>query len=104
MIMPEIEGHRQRCSGRTAAVPFDGHGQGASGFGGCHVPLVFAELRAAPGRRPDPIVLRCAARPVPRTRRPQVEAPEVEAEVIPLRAKAAGRKVDPPVTQRVDAA
>ena len=39
-----------------------------------------------------------------RTRRPQVEAPEVEAEVIPLRAKAAGRKVDPPVAQRVDAA
>jgi hypothetical protein len=39
-----------------------------------------------------------------RTRRPQVEAPGVRAEVIPLRAEAAGRKADAPVTERADAA
>ena len=40
-----------------------------------------------------------------RTRRPQVEAAEVpEAEVIPLRAEAAGRKVEAPATERADAA
>ena len=37
-------------------------------------------------------------------RRPQVEAPEVGAEVIPLRAEAAGRRVDAPAAERADAA
>jgi hypothetical protein len=37
-------------------------------------------------------------------RRPQVEAPEVGAEVIPLRAEAAGRRVDVPAAERADAA
>ena len=39
-----------------------------------------------------------------RTRRPQVGAPTVGAEVIPLRAEAVGRKVEAPVTERADAA
>lgn len=38
-----------------------------------------------------------------RTRRPQVEAPAAEAEVIPLRAEAAGRRVDERATERADA-
>ena len=37
-------------------------------------------------------------------RRPQVEAPQVGAEVIPLRAEAAGRRVDAPAAERADAA
>jgi hypothetical protein len=37
-------------------------------------------------------------------RRPQVEAPEVGAEVIPLRAEAVGRRVDAPAAERADAA
>ena len=42
-------------------------------------------------------------------RRPQVEAPEAQApdvgaEVIPLRAQAGARRVEPPVTERADAA
>jgi len=36
--------------------------------------------------------------------RPQVEAPEVQAEVIPLRAEAGSRKAAAPVTERADAA
>jgi hypothetical protein len=36
--------------------------------------------------------------------RPNVEAPEVGAEVIPLRAEAGARRVEPPVTERADAA
>jgi hypothetical protein len=39
-----------------------------------------------------------------RTRRAQVEAPETQAEVIPLRAEAAGRRADAPVRERADAA
>jgi hypothetical protein len=37
-------------------------------------------------------------------RRPQVAAPGVGAEVIPLRAEAAGRRVDAPAAERADAA
>lgn len=39
-----------------------------------------------------------------RTPRPQVEAPTAEAEVIPLRAEASGRRVDARATKRADAA
>jgi hypothetical protein len=39
-----------------------------------------------------------------RTRRPQVEVPETQAEVIPLRAEAAGRRGDAPVRERAHAA
>jgi hypothetical protein len=39
-----------------------------------------------------------------RNRRPQVEVPVVQAEVIPLRAGAGIRRVDAPVRERADAA
>lgn len=39
-----------------------------------------------------------------RTRRPQAEAPDAQAEVIPLRAEVARRKADARVTERADAA
>jgi hypothetical protein len=104
VIMPEIDGHRQRCPKRAAAV--------ASIWTGCIARILEAAMchwsSYEHERRlhTDPTrsffqALRDLFR---RTRPPQVKAPEVQAEVIPLRAKAAERKVDRPVSGRADAA
>jgi hypothetical protein len=104
--MPEIAGHRQRCPERATAVASKRgidwvHCQKMLEAAMCHWSSYEYERRV----RADPTrsffqALRDLFRRTP----PQIKAPEVQAEVISLRAKAAGRKADPPVRERADAA
>jgi hypothetical protein len=98
--MPEIDDHRQCCPERAAAVA-SLHRLEALEAAMCHWSSHEYERRV----RADPTrsffqALRDLFR---RKQEPQVEAPEVQAEVIPL-ARAAARRSSKEATKRADAA